>query len=107
MDFAHTPAAERSRLAKATQLAQWCYARGIDHRVQHLDAATLRFIARQADVNPPHQGGSPSSTWRLVGDMLTARTAWDVRHHRAPPPRAQCLTCAAGAVCALHAPVLQ
>ncbi len=102
MDFAHTPAAERSRLTKATQLARWCYARGIDDRVLTLDPPVLRFIARQAGVNPPHQTGSRSSTWHLVGDLLHARAQWDLRHDHPRTPAPPCLTCAAGAVCAVH-----
>jgi len=84
VDFAHTAAAERARRTKSTQLARWCYARGIDHRVLDLDATVLRFIARQADVNPPHQPGPLSPPRRLVGDLLTARAEWAARHNHPP-----------------------
>ena len=105
VDHAHTPTAERLRLAKATDLARWCYARGLGPDVSNEGAATRRAIARQAGVRPPRDIDGTSETWALVASLLRDRVRWDLAHGWQPPPPPTCTGCLVhGRPCRRHAP---
>lgn len=52
-------------------------------------------LARRAAVTPPHlQPNGSSSTWQLVGQLLSARATWDRNHGQTPPKHVDCIACA-------------
>lgn len=69
VDYAHTPAAERRRRAKARRVAAhaWRYAMTVE-AVAALDPSQLRALARAAGVTRPSAPESP--TWDLVLEKL-------------------------------------
>lgn len=65
--------ARENRVRKAVEIAGWMWHRHLDAiTVAGWDTATLRKVAREAGVNPPHDG---SPTWDLVAEGLTR---WEV-----------------------------
>lgn len=58
-------------------------------------APVLRAAARQAGVSPPHQDADGSTpTWQLVGQLLSARAAWDRDRGQPPPEHVDWVACA-------------
>lgn len=83
-DYAHSPAAEAGRAAKARQLAGYVWDRDISGReLLELTAAARRKLARAAGVNPP----STDETWRSVARLLDEKTEWAARHPDHPAAR--------------------
>lgn len=80
-DFAHTESAVRRRREKAVALARFAWDRRISGaELSSLDEATLRGLARAADVHPP----SSRDTWDLAVDLLESKDAWAARNADRP-----------------------
>ncbi|WP_328398789.1 hypothetical protein [Nocardia sp. NBC_00416] len=76
-DYAHSPAAEAGRAAKARQLAGYLWDRDISGAdLLDMAAAVRRKLARAAGANPP----SSEETWRSVAQLLDEKALWATRH---------------------------
>lgn len=76
-DYAHSPAAEAGRAAKARQLAGYLWDRDISGpELLGISAAVRRKLARAAEVNPP----GTEETWRSVARLLDEKAEWAMRH---------------------------
>lgn len=76
-DYAHSPAAEAGRAAKARQLAGYLWDRDISgSELLGLSAAVRRKLARAAGANPP----GTEETWQSVARLLDEKAAWAARH---------------------------
>ncbi len=83
-DYAHSPAAEAGRAAKARQLAGYLWDREITgSELLELPDAVRRKLARAAGVNPP----STAETWRSVAGLLDEKAAWAERNPGHPAAR--------------------
>ncbi|MEU4313148.1 hypothetical protein [Nocardia sp. NPDC024068] len=80
-DYAHSPAAEAGRAAKARELAGYLWDRDISGReLLELSPAARRKLARAAGVNPP----GTQETWRSVANLLDEKSGWAARHPSHP-----------------------
>lgn len=83
-DYAHSPAAEAGRAAKARQLAGYLWDRDISaSELLELAGPVRRKLARAAGVNPP----STEETWRSVARLLDDKAVWAARHPAHPAAR--------------------
>lgn len=83
-DYAHSPAAEAGRAAKARQLAGYLWDRDITgSELLELPTQVQRKLARAAKVNPP----STAETWRSVARLLDEKAAWATRNPGHPAAR--------------------
>ncbi|MGW1742434.1 hypothetical protein ACWCPQ_26920 [Nocardia sp. NPDC001965] len=75
-DYAHSPAAEAGRAAKARQLAGYLWDRDISgSELLDMPAAARRKLARAAGANPP----STEETWHSVAQLLDEKAHWAAR----------------------------
>ncbi|MFI5715792.1 hypothetical protein [Nocardia sp. NPDC051750] len=80
-DYAHSPAAEAGRAAKARHLAGYLWDRDISGpELLDLPDPARRKLARAAGVNPP----SSAETWRSVAQLLDDKATWAARHPTHP-----------------------
>ncbi len=76
-DYAHSPAAEAGRAAKARQLAGYLWDRDISgSELLGISATVRRKLARAAGVNPP----GTEETWHSVARLLDEKAEWAARH---------------------------
>lgn len=84
-DYAHTPAAEAGRRAKAARIAAWCWSRAITAAdLDGMDAGQLDRVAGQTRVGYPGPG---STTWHHVKVNLERMTVWATEHPDDPRAR--------------------
>ncbi|WP_327148066.1 hypothetical protein [Nocardia sp. NBC_01329] len=82
-DYAHSPAAEAGRAAKARQLAGYLWDRDISgSELLDMPTTVRRKLARAAGANPP----STEETWHSVAQLLDEKAHWAA--HRPDHPAA-------------------
>lgn len=75
--YAHSDSAERSRRAKAVELARYLWDRDISaDELAGLSPEVRRKLARTAGINPP----STDETWNSVSALLADKADWARTH---------------------------